>query len=56
MTPDALLFMALSIILLWGGLVASVIYLRQKSSVDAYPPGGEDDDARPAEAPPIRDT
>lgn len=56
MTPDALLFMALSIILLWGGLVASVIHLRQRPSVEAYPPGGEDDDTRPADAPSIRDT
>ena len=46
MTPVAISFLVLSIVLVWGGCVASVIYLRRKSELadHEYPPGGLDDE------------
>jgi len=43
MTGIAILFLCLAILLLWGGLVASAIYLSMRPQVASYPPGGVDD-------------
>lgn len=43
MTPIALVFLVLSIVIVWGGLLASVLFLRGRSDVAEYPPGATDD-------------
>lgn len=54
MTLSAILFLVLSIVLLGGGLIGSIVMLRRHPEVDEYPPGGGDD--LPEGLPPIRDT
>ena len=44
MTGVAILFLILAIVIVWGGLVASTLYLRRRPSRDEYPPGGTDDE------------
>jgi len=44
MTGVAIFFLCLSIVLVWGGLVASVLFLRNRAELAEYPPGGLDDD------------
>lgn len=41
MTPSALILMVVSILILWGGLIAAIVALRLRPEVDVYPPGGE---------------
>lgn len=55
MTAVAITFLVLSMVLLWGGLAASIVYLARRPEVTAYPPG-DPDDPRAASAPPLRDT
>jgi hypothetical protein len=55
MTGTAIGFLILSIVLVWGGFVVSVEYLRRRPSLTEYPPGGEDDH-REDEGPVERDT
>ena len=57
MTPVAITFLVLSILIVWGGLVASTLYLRRRPELAAseYPPG-DADDHREDDAPAIRDT
>lgn len=56
MTATAIVFLSLSLLLLlWGGLAASAMFLRARPEPPEYPSGGEDDH-RPDEAPAIRDT
>ncbi len=43
MTPIAITFLVLSIVIVWGGLVASALFLRSRGDVEAYPPGAADD-------------
>lgn len=43
MTPLAITFLSLSILILWGGTVASVLFLRARPEVATYPPGDVDD-------------
>ena len=43
MTGVAITFLILSIILVWGGLIASAMYLRSQPELADYPPGGVDD-------------
>lgn len=45
MTPVAIVFLSLSIALVWGGCLASVLFLRRRPELAQaeYPPGGEDD-------------
>jgi hypothetical protein len=43
MTPLAITFLILSILLVWGGLVASSVFLRRHPEAASYPPGGTDD-------------
>jgi hypothetical protein len=57
MTPVAILFLCLSIVIVWGGLVASTIFLARRAEISEYPSGGEDpDDEEVYDLPPIKDT
>ncbi|WP_194408730.1 methionine/alanine import family NSS transporter small subunit [Microbacterium cremeum] len=52
MTPIAIVFLLLAVVLVWGGLLASALYLRRHPEPASYPPGGVDDhreDAAPIE-------
>lgn len=42
MTPIALIFLVCALTIIWGGLVASIVFLSRRSEVAAYPEGGED--------------
>lgn len=44
MTALAILFLILSIVIVWGGLLASVTYLGIRPERVDFPPGGADDD------------
>ncbi|WP_298458717.1 methionine/alanine import family NSS transporter small subunit [uncultured Cellulomonas sp.] len=39
MTPVALLFLVISIVVVWGGLVASILHLRAHPADDGADPG-----------------
>lgn len=58
MTATAIIMMLVAIIVVWGGLVASILYLRSKPEVDLIedPDLVADDDARFHEPHPFRDT
>lgn len=43
MTPVAVAFLALSILIVWGGMTASILFLRHRPERTAYPPGAVDD-------------
>lgn len=43
MTPIAIVFLIISILLVWGGLVASAVFLRRRPERGEYPAGGIDD-------------
>jgi len=43
MTAIAIVFLILSIVIVWGGLVASTLSLRAHPERDDYPPGADDD-------------
>ena len=57
--PRAMGLTALGILIaglvVWGGLVASTLYLRHRPEREGYPPG-DTDDHREDDAPVIRDT
>jgi hypothetical protein len=55
MTPVAIAFLILAIIIVWGGLIASTLYLRRSPERTTYPAGATDDH-REDDAPIIRDT
>lgn len=42
MTGVAIFFFILSAVVIWGGLVASIIFLNRKPELEQYPAGGED--------------
>lgn len=42
MTGEAILFMILSMVIVWGTLLAAVIFLARKPEVDTWPPGDPD--------------
>ena len=44
MTPLAIAFLALSILIVWGGLTASILFLRHRPELAEYPPGAVDDE------------
>lgn len=52
MSAVAILFLVLSAIIVWGGLVVSAVFLGRRPEIAAYPPGGEGDDG---DEPLIRD-
>lgn len=43
MTAIAIAFLVLSIVVVWGGVVASVVYLSIRPGLSSYPAGGDDD-------------
>lgn len=45
MTPVAITFLILAILIVWGGLVASALHLRRRPELadGEYPPGGVED-------------
>ncbi|PFG21053.1 methionine/alanine import family NSS transporter small subunit [Serinibacter salmoneus] len=47
MTPEAVLLLVVAILVVWGGLVASIVALRTNPERAQYPPGGVDDDEAP---------
>ncbi len=52
MTPTAIAFLIGAILIVWGGLVASILLLRARPERTDYPAGGEHearDDAGPVE-------
>ena len=55
MTPIAITFLCLAIAIVWGGLVFSMLYLRRRPELDAYPAGGVDHEREDA-APIVHDT
>ncbi|WP_136707419.1 methionine/alanine import family NSS transporter small subunit [Agromyces sp. H66] len=55
MSPLAVVFLVLAMLLVWGGLVVSAVFLSRRPHADGLPPGGEDDH-REDEAPVERDT
>lgn len=54
MTGIAIFFLIFSIVLVWGGLVASALALRARPERASFPPGGFDDDGNGPQDP--RDT
>ena len=55
MTPIAIVFLILAILVVWGGFVASTLFLSRRPEREDNP-AGEVDDHREDDAPPIRDT
>ncbi|GAA1136906.1 methionine/alanine import family NSS transporter small subunit [Microbacterium aurantiacum] len=52
MTPIAITFLVLAIVVVWGGLIASVLFLARQPERAEFPAGGTDDhreDAGPVE-------
>lgn len=47
MSGLALLFFVIAAVLVWGGLLASIVALAIRPEVSAYPAGGEEPDADP---------
>lgn len=47
MTATAIVFLALSLVLVWGGLAASAIALAVRPERRLYPAGGDDDEDAP---------
>ncbi|MFB8386382.1 methionine/alanine import family NSS transporter small subunit [Microbacterium sp. NPDC055910] len=43
MTPLAITFLVLSIIIVWGGTVVSALFLRSRPEVAVFPPGDPED-------------
>lgn len=42
MTAVAVVFMVLSIVIVWGGCAVSAVYLSRRPERTDFPPGGED--------------
>ncbi|WP_125099784.1 methionine/alanine import family NSS transporter small subunit [Leucobacter chromiireducens] len=42
MTPIAIAFLILALVIIWGGLIASTVFLMRRPEVAEYPAGGED--------------
>lgn len=55
MSAISVLFLTLSIVIVWGGLVGSTLYLRARPERADYPPG-DPGDRRADHAIPERDT
>ncbi len=48
MNPLAITFLALSILIVWGGMVTSILFLRHRPELPEYPPGAVDDERESA--------
>ncbi|WP_210481731.1 methionine/alanine import family NSS transporter small subunit [Naasia sp. SYSU D00948] len=55
MSPVAIVFLVLAILVVWGGFAASTVFLARRPERTDYPPGAVDDH-REDDAPAIRDT
>lgn len=44
MSAVAILFLVIAAVVVWGGLIASILFLSLKPSVSTYPEGGVDSD------------
>ncbi|WAB81895.1 methionine/alanine import family NSS transporter small subunit [Microcella daejeonensis] len=44
MTPIAITFLIGALVIIWGGLAASILVLRRRPERDDYPAGGEPDE------------
>jgi hypothetical protein len=55
MTGVAIGLLLLALVLVWGGLIASILFLRSRPELSDYPTG-DGDDHREEGAPTIRDT
>lgn len=44
MTPLAITFLVGALVIIWGGLAASILFLRRRPERDDYPAGGEHDE------------
>lgn len=42
MTPIAITFLVIALLVIWGGLIASAIFLSRRTEVAVYPAGGDD--------------
>lgn len=42
MTPIAIVFLVCALVIIWGGLIASIIFLGRRGEVEHYPAGGQD--------------
>lgn len=42
MTGEAMALMIFALVVVWGGLIASALYLRARPERTTYPPGGEE--------------
>lgn len=45
MSAIAVVFFLIAAVIIWGGLIASIVFLSMKPSVKVYPEGGIDDDS-----------
>lgn len=43
MTPIAITFLILALTIIWGGLIASTVFLLRRPEVAQYPAGGDDE-------------
>ncbi|SDS00109.1 Putative methionine and alanine importer, small subunit [Paraoerskovia marina] len=44
MTSTAVIFLIVTIVVVWGGLIASIVALRRRPEAENLPEGGHDDD------------
>lgn len=42
MSAVAILFLVISAVVVWGGLIASIVFLAARPEIAAYPEGGDD--------------
>lgn len=42
MTPIAIVFLVIALVIIWGGLIASIVFLSRQGEVARYPEGGQD--------------
>lgn len=42
MTPIAILFLVLAVVIIGGGLLGSILFLAGRSEIEKYPEGGTD--------------
>ncbi|WP_166844635.1 methionine/alanine import family NSS transporter small subunit [Isoptericola sp. BMS4] len=43
MNTEAIVIMIIAMLIVWGGLIVSIVALRARPERATYPPGGEDD-------------
>lgn len=42
MSAIAIVFLVIAVVLVWGGLLASTVFLSRRPEIETYPEGGED--------------